>query len=188
MELTQAVEIVKAKLPDKRFRHVLGVIDTARDLAIRFGADVSKAMLAAALHDIAKYEASEQMKRYLTENNETPELLQFHTELWHAPVGALIVQQEYGIDDEEVLSAIRFHTTGRAKMSLLEKIIFLADYIEPGRTTPRVDECRKLAESNLDGAIIFAYQRTIEYLVSKCAKIHPETIYGYNDLIGASTN
>ncbi len=189
MEYEQILEVVKEKLPAKRFTHVLGVIETAQALAIRYNADVDKATLAAALHDVAKYEPLDQMKRMIKSEEQLPnELLDFHSELWHAAVGALIAERDLGVTDKEVLSAIRSHTTGHTNMSLLEKIVFLADYIEPNRTTPGVADCRTLAETDIDAAMILIYKRTIEYLLSKNSTIHPDTIYGYNYLVNNQHN
>ena len=92
------------------------------------------------------------------------DLLDYHHELWHAPAGAYLVQQEVGITDAEILDAIRYHTTGRVGMTLLEKVIYLADYIEPGRKFPGVDEVRQLAKHNLNQAVCQALENTIYFL------------------------
>ncbi len=184
MEYEEILEAVKERLPAQRFTHVLGVVETARILAVRFGADADEAMLAAVLHDVAKVEPADQMKQMILREVDLPkDILRFHSELWHAPVGAFIAQHTFGITNPFVLDAVRFHTTGRMNMTLLEKIIFLADYIEPNRTTPGVADCRELAESDINAAIILVYKRTVAYLLSKNATIHPDTIYGYNDLV-----
>jgi len=111
------------------------------------------------------------------------ELLQYSPVLWHAPVGAEAVREELGIDDEEVLDAIRFHTTGRPGMSLLEKVIFLADYIEPGRSFSGVEEVRRLARENLDRAILKALDNTILYLIERGFKVYPQTLLTRNDML-----
>jgi len=188
MELEKAIEIVRNRSSAKRFQHVLGVVDAAAMLADRFGCDREKAMLAAALHDIAKCETKERLHELMITAGLPQELLSYQVELWHAPVGAYITQAELSVIDPDILTAIRFHTTGRANMSLLEKVVFLADYIELGRTTPRVEECRQLAEANLDQAMIFAYQRTIEHLLQQQMAIHPDTILGYNDLVNTGVS
>jgi predicted HD superfamily hydrolase involved in NAD metabolism len=110
-------------------------------------------------------------------------LLDYHPELWHGPVAASIVQERMGIRDEDVLNAIRYHTTGRAGMTRLEKIIYLADYIEPGRQFPGLDEVRELAEKDLDSAVKKAIGNTIIFLVEKSAPIFPDTFKAYNDLL-----
>ena len=109
--------------------------------------------------------------------------LNFNSELWHAPVGAYLVEKEAGITDREILDAIRYHTTGRLGMTLLEKVVYLADYIEPGRHFPGVDEVRDIAKKNLDIALIQAVKNTIVFLMKKNQAIYPDTFQTYNDLI-----
>ncbi len=183
MERSKALELVKEQLTEKRYVHTLGVTETAVNLAKAFGADVKKAELAAIFHDYAKFRPKEEMKQILMDEQEDGRLLQFHHELWHAPAGAILVRAEAGITDKEVLSAIRWHTTGRPKMTLLEKIIYLADYIEPGRSFPGVDDVRKLAEQNLNVAVLAAVKNSISFLMSKKQPVFPVTLETYNDLI-----
>ncbi|ARW46272.1 Nicotinate-nucleotide adenylyltransferase (plasmid) [Bacillus licheniformis] len=110
-------------------------------------------------------------------------MLNFHHELWHAPAGAALVKTEVGITDEDILSAIRFHTSGRPNMTLLEKVVYVADYIEPGRRFPGVEEVRTLAEEDLDSALIQALKNTITFLISKNQAVYPETVATYNALV-----
>jgi predicted HD superfamily hydrolase involved in NAD metabolism len=123
------------------------------------------------------------MKKIILNQNMAKDLLDFHSELWHAPVGSYLVEQEAGITDREILDAIAYHTTGRIGMTLLDKIVYLADYIEPGRSFPGVDEVREMAEKNLDVALIQAVRNTIVFLMSKKQAIYPDTFHTYNDLI-----
>jgi predicted HD superfamily hydrolase involved in NAD metabolism len=101
----------------------------------------------------------------------------------HAPVGAVIAHRDYGVDDPEVLAAIRWHTTGGPEMSLLDEIVFLADYIEPGRTFPGVDRLRALAAASLPEALLAAYDQTLGYLIAGGGLIHPATMEGRNALL-----
>lgn len=183
MDQKQALEIVKAELTNERYIHTIGVMETAVTLAKLFHVDVKKAEIAAIFHDFAKYRPLEEMKRIILENNMPRELLEFNSELWHAPVGAYLVQTEVGIQDEEILNAIKYHTSGREKMAALEKIIYVADYIEPGRKFPGVDEVRGLAKENLDAALLKAVQNTIQFLLKKNQPIFPMTFLLYNELI-----
>lgn len=183
MEQSKALELVKAKLTDKRYEHTIGVMETAVQLAQRYGADIKKAEIAAIFHDYAKFCPKEEMKQLLLEEKVDARLLHFHHELWHAPVGALLVQKEVGITDEEVLSAIRWHTTGRPGMTQLEKIVYLADYIEPGRRFPGVDDVRTLAALHLDKAVFAAVKNSILFLISKQQPVFPMTLDTYNDFI-----
>ncbi|GER66966.1 hypothetical protein BpJC7_09230 [Weizmannia acidilactici] len=182
MEREKALELVKAQLTERRYAHTLGVVETAVRLAKKYHADEKKAELAAIFHDYAKFRPVDEMKRIIIDQKMDGRLLAFHHELWHAPVGAYLVEKEAGITDREVLDAIKYHTTGRAGMTKLEKIVYLADYIEPGRNFLGVDEARRLADEDLDKAVLFAAGHTIEFLISKHQTIFPETFALYNDL------
>jgi predicted HD superfamily hydrolase involved in NAD metabolism len=156
---------------------------TAIDLAKKYGVDEKKAELAAIFHDYAKFRPKEEMKQIIIKQGFSKDLLLFNSELWHAPVGAYLVETEAGITDQEVLDAIRYHTSGKPGMTLLEKIIYLADYIEPGRHFPGVEEVRELAKESLDKALIKAVHNTIEFLMKKSQAVYPDTFYTYNDLV-----
>jgi predicted HD superfamily hydrolase involved in NAD metabolism len=186
MEMTrkQALDYVRPALNTQRYEHTVRVVDQAVELAKRFGADTTKAEMAAALHDYAKYKPSKLMKRWIEQDRRLPkDLLDYHHELWHGPVGALMLEQELGIDDAELLSAISSHTTGKKHMSVLDKVVFLADYIEPGRDFPGVEKVRTLAERNLDSACSLALKNTIVFLLGKERTVYPDTFHAYNDLI-----
>lgn len=183
MERDKALSIVKEQLTERRYLHTIGVMDTAIVLARKFGSNEKKAELAAIFHDYAKYRSKEEMEKIIAQENMPADLLKANIELWHAPVGAFLVEKEAGINDEEILNAIRFHTTGRAGMTVLEKVIFLADYIEPGRKFPGVDKVRQLAKENLDLALIKALKNTISFLLEKNQPIYPDTVHTYNDLL-----
>ena len=181
MDKTKALELVKQQLPEKRYIHTLGVVQSAKELARRYGVDEDKAELAAIYHDYAKYRPLDEMEQIIKDYGLPADLLTANTELWHAPVGAVLVQREVGVEDEEILSAIRYHTSGRAQMTELEKVIYLADYIEPGRSFPGVDEVRELAARSLDEAVMKAIANTIAFLMSKQQTIYPDTFHAYND-------
>ncbi|WHY65783.1 bis(5'-nucleosyl)-tetraphosphatase (symmetrical) YqeK [Neobacillus sp. SuZ13] len=183
MEREAALKLVKKQLTDHRYQHTLGVMETAIVLAKQYGGDEQKAELAAIFHDYAKFRPKEEMKEIIASQGFPEDLLQFNSELWHAPAGMYLVEKEAGINDPEVLDAIRYHTSGRPAMTLLEKIIYLADYIEPGRHFPGVDEVRKMAKENLDKALIMAIRNTISFLLKKNQTVYPDTFYTYNDLI-----
>jgi len=182
MDRETALEIVRKQLTKRRYEHTVRVTDTALALAIKYGADRNKTELAAALHDYAKFRPEEEMKHIIEEDDGIgDDLLSYNLELWHAPVGAHLVEEEVGISDPDILRAIRYHTTGRADMTLLEKVIFLADYIEPGRDFPGVEEVRR--EDNLNTAIVQALGNTVIFLIDKKQKVHPDTIAAYNSLV-----
>lgn len=167
MDREAIIESVKAQMPERRWLHVQGVMATSIILAERFGADPVRAELAAILHDVAKYWPTERMQRIIVDEQLPQELLAYDKELWHAPVGAFIAERDYGITDAEVLEAIRYHTSGREEMSLLEKIVCLADYMEPGRDFPGVNRIREEAEHSVEKALLAGFDSTISFLLEK---------------------
>ncbi|MNI65978.1 putative nicotinate-nucleotide adenylyltransferase [compost metagenome] len=152
-------------------------------LAERFGGDPVKADLAALLHDLAKFWPIEKQEAVMKDNELNPELLEYDKQLLHAEVGAFIAKRDYGIEDKEVLDAVRYHTSGRVGMTKLDKIVCLADYIEPGRSFPGVEKIRELAEHHLEEALIAGFDSTITFLVEKRKQIFPLTVLSRNDLI-----
>lgn len=176
-------QIVKDQMPTKRWEHTLGVIETSLRLAKQYGADSDKAELAAILHDYAKYWPVDALQQIIEKEGLPKELLHYDKQLWHAPVGAFVVHRDLDIDDQEVLDAVRYHTSGREEMTLLEKVVCLADYIEPGRDYPGVDIMRNLANENLDNALIAGFDSTIHFLIDQGKRIFPLTILARNDLI-----
>lgn len=172
---------LKKLLKKERYEHTLGVMYTAASLAMCHGADMEAAMLAGLLHDCGKYgTGKEQIARCreydipLTESElQMPALV-------HAKLGAYLAEHEYGITEKEVLSAICFHTTGKADMTLLEKIIYIADYIEPGRKEiPGLLAVRTAAFQNLDEAVALSAKGTMDYLTAAGNPIDPLTIETY---------
>lgn len=183
MDKAKALAIVKETLPAKRYQHTLGVMETAINLAGKYGGDIKKIELAAIFHDYAKYRSVEEMKAIVKREGFDEKLLTYGKELLHGPVGAYYLCTEIGICDEAVLNGVRYHTTGRANMTELEKIIYIADYIEPSRNFQGVEELRKLVEEGLDHALIMAIGKTIKFLVTKRQPVFPDTLAAYNDLL-----
>jgi putative HD superfamily hydrolase of NAD metabolism len=184
MKIEEAEETIRRLLPEKRFRHSVGVSETAGKLAKKYGADHEKARLAGMLHDIVKYFSDEQLAAVIRRREDVPDdFLEFSDKLWHAPVGAVYAEEKLGISDREILDAMTYHTTGRRNMTLLDKIIFLADYIEPGRDFAGVDEVREEAGKDLNEAVYQELQRTIIHLLENRKSVYPKTFEAYNDLI-----
>jgi predicted HD superfamily hydrolase involved in NAD metabolism len=183
MDREHIIKAVEAQMPAERWRHTLGVVNTAAVLARRYGADPVKADLAAIVHDYAKFWPVDRMEKIIRENGLPQELLNYDKELWHAPVGAYAAERDFGIKDEEILDAVRYHTSGRENMTLLDKVVCLADYMEPGRNFPGVEQIRDLAEDHLDRALLAAFDSTIQFLLSKGKRIFPLTVYARNSLI-----
>lgn len=183
MKREEALEIVKKQITDHRYQHTLGVMETAIELAGRYGEDQKKAELAAIFHDYAKFRDKGEMKSIIISERMDRELLEYNAELWHAPVGAFLVEKEVKITDPDILCAIRYHTSGRPGMTLLEKIIYVADYMEPGRHFPGVEEVRDLAKKDLNKALIQSIKNTITFLMKKNQRVFPLTFLTYNDLV-----
>jgi predicted HD superfamily hydrolase involved in NAD metabolism len=183
MNREQLMEAVQSQMPEKRWAHTLGVMDTAVKLANKYGADPIKADLAAILHDYCKYWPVQEQAKIIREHDLPQDLLDFNKELWHSHAGAYIAKAKFGIDDEEVLDAIRYHTSGREHMTLLDKVVCLADYIEPGREFPGVNAIRELAETNINKALIAGFDSTIGFLLSQGKLIYPLTIISRNNLL-----
>lgn len=165
-ELQEIQKKLKKHITEKRYLHTRGVQYTAVMLAMRYEADLQKAALAGLLHDCAKCLDDNKMikecKKYKVNCTETEKKLPY---LLHAKLGACYAKEKYGIQDAEVLSAIRYHTTGRAEMSLLEKIVFTADYIEPHRKMlKQLPAIRKMAFIDLDKAVYMILNSTLNYL------------------------
>ncbi|SHE37465.1 putative HD superfamily hydrolase of NAD metabolism [Atopostipes suicloacalis DSM 15692] len=176
----QLIELVKNTMSEKRFEHVLRVEQTAIQLAREYAADVEKASIAALLHDVAKEQPEAEMRDIVISENLNLDLLQFGSQIWHAPVGSILAEREYGITDDEILEAIKYHTIAAPEMSLIAQIIFVADYIEPGRTHQAAEEARKLASYSLRDAVRFEITQTIKYLVENEERIYPNAINAYN--------
>lgn len=175
---------------EKRYEHTLGVAFTAASLAMRYGADVKQAQVAGLLHDCAKCMTNEERLSICKKNKlEVTPVEKANPFLLHAKVGAFLAKEKYGIQDEEILSAVRFHTTGRPNMTLLEKIVFTADYIEPSRkTAPNLDEVRTLAFQNLDMALCKILSETLDYLDTVDQEIDPMTKKTYDYYNGERKN
>ena len=168
---------MKKVLEEKRFQHTLGVAYTASNLAFVYGYDEKKAFIAGLLHDSAKC-ISHQKRLIICKKNhlEITTVEEENPVLLHAKVGAFFAKEKYGVCDEEILNAIRFHTTGRPDMTLLEKIIYVADFIEPHRKKlPRLDEIRKISFEDLDMAIYMILENSLNYLEKGNAKIDTKT-------------
>ncbi|HSI67271.1 MAG TPA: bis(5'-nucleosyl)-tetraphosphatase (symmetrical) YqeK [Planococcus sp. (in: firmicutes)] len=180
MDQSLMLQKVKERLPDnRRYNHIIGVMATATVLAKKFGVPERDAKVAAILHDVAKFSDREWMKSIIISEGMDPQLLDFHAELWHAPVGAYVARKEFGVEDENILNAIRYHTTGRAGMSDLEKIIYIADLVEPNRKFTGVDELRQLEEQGLDVMMEASVKHTIDFLESKNQPVYPDSLKCY---------
>lgn len=168
---------MKNELDHDRYEHTIGVMHTATCLAMRYEEDMDRALLAGLLHDCAKcIPAEEKIKMCKKNHIEIAEAEKDNPGLLHAKLGAFLAKEKYGITDESILRAIRFHTTGCPEMTLLDKIIYIADYIEAGRKPlPNLAEVRKLAFCDLDACLYRILEDSLVYLKSKGSVVDPMT-------------
>ena len=171
-------------MPEKRLRHCLGVEKAARELAERFGLDVEKAGLAGLLHDYAKKVSDEDFLSLIDKYQLDPDLKNWGNNVWHGMVGIYKIQEDLGVKDADILRAIEIHTVGSGTMSELDKVIYVADYIEHNRDFPGVDKARELAQQSLNQAVAYETARTVEHLAHKGMPIYPQTLGTYNAFVG----
>jgi predicted HD superfamily hydrolase involved in NAD metabolism len=178
-----AVERLRGRL----LEHTLGCVETALALARRFGINMEKVTTACYLHDIAKRFTHEEQAALALKMGMSEDEIRSHVPaVLHGPVAALIVQKELGIDDAEVLQAIRFHSTGGAGMSNVAKALFIADFIEQSRTFPGATELRSQGHITLDGFATAVLANKIRYLIDERAVIAPRALEFWNELVGKS--
>lgn len=175
---------IKKRLTPSRYQHSINVAQTARLLAERFGGDCERAYTAGLLHDILKDTPSAELSKLMAEYFPlaTP-LERGAKKLWHAMAGSEFVRRELKLEDEAIITAIRYHTTGRAGMSLLEKIVFVADFISADRCYDGVERMRLKAAEDLSLAMEEGLQFTIIELCRGLHAVHPDTLSAYNEIV-----
>lgn len=179
----KARRLAKKRLSAKRYQHTLNVRRMAVKLAKRWGADPEKAALAALLHDTAKELPREEMLQILNDNAIMAENAQNRpSPVWHGICAAILAQTQWGVEDEEVLSAIRCHTTGKPGMSLLDEIVFLADMTSAERDYPEVDYLRRLEKKDIHQAIREALEMNLHWLEESGKPVDEETRAALEDL------
>jgi len=181
-DISELTEILQKQLKPKRFRHSLGVSFVAASLAMRYKTDINKAQTAGLIHDIAKRNTDDTYIEFCKNNNiEINDAEYNNPGLLHAKIGAFIARDEFGITDEEILSSIICHTTGKPEMTILDKIIYIADYIEPGRKIqPNLEAIRQQAFKDIDNALLMILNDTVDYLKTTGKVIDPNTEETYN--------
>lgn len=179
--LDRVLAQARERIGQGRYDHSLRVADLARDLAQAHGLDEDRAQLAGLLHDIAKVRGREKIKD-LAQAYQVPwkEEWDLMPQVAHGFIAARMAQVDLGLEDEGVLAAIAYHTTGRAGMGDLEKVIYLADYLEPARDFPGVQEARDMAYQDLDGAMVLALKQSLSYLLSQGQAIALDTVAAWN--------
>lgn len=169
---------------NERYLHSVRVMEEAIRLANIYSCNEEKAAIAGLLHDCGKFRNEEELLKSTYDFG----IIQrgayiVNSALIHGALGAEVARRELNIEDKDILDAIQYHTTGKEDMTLLEKIIYISDYIEPGRNFPGVDKIRQLAYENLDLALLNAMDKTIKHIIDKGYYIHPDTISARNYLI-----
>ena len=172
------------RLSEYRRVHSLNVSAEAVRFAEKYGGDVEKARLAGLLHDVTK-ETDTQQQLKIIENGGIilTEVEKNSPKLWHAISGACYIRDVLGIDDEDIFNSVRYHTTARAGMSQLEKIIFLADFTSAERSYPDIDVIRRYAEESLEDGMLYGLRFTIGRLADRGASISPDAIDAYNEIV-----
>lgn len=177
-------ELLRERLTERRFIHSLNVADSARELAGIYGYDPEKAYTAGLIHDCCKDEPAGLQLSYMLGNGAQLTECEINTaKLYHSICGSIYIQKEFGIDDIEIINAVRYHTTGRKNMSLLEKIVFIADFISAERDYNGVEIMREKAARSLDEAIVEGLSFTIKDLIDAGRIVHTDTLDAYNDAI-----
>jgi nicotinate-nucleotide adenylyltransferase len=184
-EYTEIRKLLKSRLDDYRYIHSLGVADSARTLAKIYGADEEKAYLAGLLHDIAKNMPKDEQLKLIEQGGIIMNSAERNNPaLWHGIAGECYLRLEMGITDSEILGSVRYHTTGKAGMTLLEKIIYVADYISAERNYPDVDVMRDLSlNHSLEKASLYSLIYTFNKMTKLQGIIHPDSVEYYNELI-----
>ncbi|HFI0239425.1 TPA: bis(5'-nucleosyl)-tetraphosphatase (symmetrical) YqeK [Streptococcus suis] len=177
------LEKIRVAMNPARFQHVLGVEQAALALADRYGCDPKKASLAALLHDYAKEVEDQVFLDLIAKYDLDKDLLNWDNNIWHGVVGSYKIVEDFGLEDEEIFQAIQRHTIGAGQMTLLDKVLYVADYIEPNRDFPGVDEARRIAKESLDKAVAYETAQTISYLAKKGIPIYPQTLETYNGYV-----
>jgi predicted HD superfamily hydrolase involved in NAD metabolism len=177
-------EYLRSNLSEHRYLHSENTAATAEALARLYKADSNKAYIAGLVHDCTReLDMDTQQQLISLLKIEVDKLTLSTRELLHAYTAEYVMKTQFEIFDEEIISAVRYHTTGKENMAILEKIVFLADVIEPTRSFPGVDNIRALSKENLNMALIAAFDSSIRYLIGKEAEIHPNTFFARNYIL-----
>ena len=187
MTVDEAKALVKSRLSEKRYKHTINVKKMAVKLAKRYGADEEKAALAALLHDSAKELLKAEMLQIFADNAIIAKnAAKRPAPVWHGYAASVLCQTQWGVTDPEILSAIECHITGKQNMSLLDKIIYMADMTSAERDWPGVEKLRKLEMKDLDAAMLAALKQTNGFVLSEGKPLDPESKAAYEDILAHS--
>ena len=184
MSITEYKKIIKSMMSEDRYNHCVNVSKEAVKLAKRYDGDEEKAAVAGILHDITKEMPKEEQLQIMHDSDIILDDIQKNApKLWHGISGSVYIKKHFGIEDEDILNAICYHTTGRAGMSLLEKIIFVADFTSEERTYKGVATMRKKSRKSLEDAMLYGFKFTFSDLSSRELAIHPNELACYNEIV-----
>lgn len=184
MSIAEYKKLIKSMMSENRYNHCVNVSKEAVKLAKRYGGDEEKAAIAGILHDITKEMPKEEQLQIMLDSGIILDDIQKNApKLWHGISGSAYIKNHLDIDDEDILNAICYHTTGRAGMSLLEKIIFVADFTSEERTYKGVATMRKKSRKSLEDAMLYGFKFTFSDLSSRELAIHPDELACYNEIV-----
>lgn len=179
------IALIRSRLSDYRFNHSMCVADRAVELAKIYGLNEEKAYVTGLLHDIMKEESLDVQRQYIEQNGYKMTDVELNSKnVFHQMSGAAYVKKELGIDDNDILGGIRYHTTGRADMTDFEMLIYLADFTSAERDYPDVDIMRQKSNVSMLDAMLYSLEYTIKKLVQIEKQIHPDTLHCYNWVLG----
>ncbi|KJS17326.1 MAG: hypothetical protein VR69_05755 [Peptococcaceae bacterium BRH_c4b] len=181
LDREKIINILRSTMPEKRLNHSLQVSETAAHLAMNYGCDPGRAALAGLLHDCARDRSDEELLSLAGEYGINISFVESRCPLiLHGPVGAALCRDRFGVDDKEVIRAVALHTTGSPEMSLLEKVVYIADKIEPGRRYDGVAVLREAARRGPDEGLVACLAHFMYYLINKGEIIHPDMVSAWN--------
>lgn len=175
-------KLLKSRLTEKRYYHSLCVADAAKEIALLYGADGDKAYFTGLIHDVMRNESQEDMLKYINEHNiNMDDTTKSSLMLWHAVLGADYIERYLMIDDADIINAVRYHTTARFNMSLLEKVVYLADCSSADRNYWNVDEIRRIIRQDINKAMYEVLDFSVNDLTDKGLTVHPDTIAAFEE-------
>lgn len=184
MTTEDIIRDLQSRLTPERFLHTMGVANAAKKLALKYGICPQKAYIAGLVHDCAKCMTKDELWNNIQKYDiELDSVSILAPQIWHSYVGAFVARDLYGIDDEQILDAVYYHTTGKTDMTELCAAIYLADAIEEGRRFDGVDYLRTLAEKSLWDAVLSYTEMSLRFIMDRGNLIHPDTVALRNELI-----
>lgn len=184
MNIDSYKKIIKSIMSEYRYKHSVNVAKEAVRLAKKYGADEEKAAIAGILHDITKENTKEEQLQIMSDGGIILDNVQkISSKLWHGISGSVYIRDNLGITDEDILNAVKYHTTGHAGMSVLEKVIFVADFTSEERDYSGIRTIRKKADKSLEEAMLYGLQFTLKDLSKRALIIHPDALACYNEIV-----